>query len=89
MYAWDVYFNWCMRSFLLLMYEMSLTLIELDISYSDLMNVISYSGCRSKPVGVVSEVPQGSVLGSFFFLLYISEHFSILENKLMLMTPLW
>ena len=39
-------------------------------------------GCRSKLVNVVSGVPQGSVLGSLVFLLYTSELFSILENKL-------
>ena len=39
-------------------------------------------GCRSKLVDVVSEVPQGSVFGPLLFLLYTSELFSILENKL-------
>ena len=39
-------------------------------------------GCRSKLVNVVSEVPLGSVLGPLLFLLYTSELFSILENKL-------
>ena len=39
-------------------------------------------GCRSKLVNVVSEEPQGSVLGPLLFLLYTSELFSILENKL-------
>ena len=39
-------------------------------------------GCRSKLVNVVSGVPQGSVLGQLLFLLYTSELFSILENKL-------
>ena len=39
-------------------------------------------GCRSKLVNVVSGVPQGSVLGLLFFLLYTSKLFSILENKL-------
>ena len=38
--------------------------------------------CRSKLVNVVSGVPQGSVLGPLLFLLYTSEIFSILENKL-------
>ena len=39
-------------------------------------------GVRSKLVDVVSGVPQGSILGQLLFLLYTSEHFSILENKL-------
>ena len=39
-------------------------------------------GCRSKLVNVVLGVPQGSVLGPLLFLLYTSELFSILENKL-------
>ena len=39
-------------------------------------------GCRSKLVHMVSGVPQGSVLGPQFLLLYAAELFSIVENKL-------
>ena len=39
-------------------------------------------GCRSKLVNVVSGEPQGSVLSPLLFLLFTSELFSILENKL-------
>ena len=39
-------------------------------------------GCLSKLVNVVSGVLQSSVLGPLLFLLYTSELFSILENKL-------
>ena len=39
-------------------------------------------GCQSKLANVVSGVPQGSVFGQLLFLLYTSELFSILENKL-------
>ena len=43
---------------------------------------VMVDGCRSKLVNVVSGVQQGSVLGPLLFLLYTSELFSILENKL-------
>ena len=43
---------------------------------------ILVDGCRSKLATVVSGVPQGSVLGPLLVLLYTSELFSILENKL-------
>ena len=39
-------------------------------------------GCMSKLVNVVSGMPQGSVVGPLFFVLYTSELFSILKNKL-------
>ena len=43
---------------------------------------VMVDGCRSKLVNVVPRVPQGSVLGPLLFLLYTSELFSTLENKL-------
>ena len=43
---------------------------------------VMVDGCRGKLVNVVSGVPQGSVLSPLLFLLYTSELFSILENKL-------
>ena len=39
-------------------------------------------GCQFKLVNIVSKVPQGSVLVPLLFLLYNSELFSIVENKL-------
>ena len=49
---------------------------------SNRLQHVMEDGCRSKLVNVVPGVPQGSVLGSLFFLPYTSELFSILENKL-------
>ena len=43
---------------------------------------VMVDGCRSKLVNVVSGVPQGIVSGPLLFLLYTSELFSMLENKL-------
>ena len=40
-------------------------------------------GCRSKLVNIVSRVPQSSVLSQLVFLLYTSDLFRILENKLL------
>ena len=49
---------------------------------SDRSQHVMVDGCMSKLVNVVSRMPQGSVLGPLLFLLYTSELFSILENKL-------
>ena len=49
---------------------------------SDRPQHVMVDGCRSKLVNVMSRVLQGSVLGPLLFLLYTSEFFSILENKL-------
>ena len=49
---------------------------------SDRSQHVMVDGCWSKLVNVVSGVPQGIVLGTLLFLLYTSELFSILENKL-------
>ena len=43
---------------------------------------VMVDGCRSNLVNVVSGVQQGSVLGPLLFILYTSELFTILENKL-------
>ena len=43
---------------------------------------VMVDGCQSKVADVVSGVPLGSVLGLLLFLMYTSEVFSILENKL-------
>ena len=43
---------------------------------------VMVDGCRSKLVYVMSGVPQGYVFGPLLFILYTSELFSILENKL-------
>ena len=49
---------------------------------SDRSHHIMVDDCRSKLVKVVSGVQQGSVLGPLLLVLYTSELFSILENKL-------
>ena len=49
---------------------------------------IMVNGCRSKVVNVVSGVSQDSVLGPVLFLLYTSELFYILENKLIGYIPI-
>ena len=49
---------------------------------SDRSQHVMVDSCTSKLVNVFSGVPQGSVLSPLLFLLYTSELFSILENKL-------
>ena len=58
--------------------------------YVDTVSIKSFAACygerllscRNKLVDVVSGVPQGSVLDQLLYLLYTSELFHILENKL-------
>ena len=57
-------------------------LYMLTLFLSNLSQHVMVDGCRSKLVNVVSAVRQGSVLSQLLFLLYTSELFSILENKL-------
>ena len=49
---------------------------------SDRSQHVMGDGCRSKLVNVVSGVPHGSVFCPLLFLIYTSELFHILENKL-------
>ena len=51
-------------------------------SLSNRSQQVMVDGCRIKLVNVVSGEPHSSVLGPLLFLLYTSELFSILENKL-------
>ena len=43
---------------------------------------VMVDGCRSKLYNVMLGVPHGSAVSPILFLLYTSELFSILENKL-------
>ena len=49
---------------------------------SNRSQLVMVDSCRRKLVNVASGVLQGNVLGQLSFLLYTSELFSILENKL-------
>ena len=49
---------------------------------SNQLQHVMVDGCWSKLVDVLSGLPQGSLLGPLLLLLYTSEIFSILENKL-------
>ena len=54
----------------------------LESGLSNRSQHVVVDGCRSKLVNVVSGVPHYSVFDPLLFLLYTSELFSILENKL-------
>ena len=67
----------------MLLIQHSLPIIQHGSQFlSNRSQYVLVDGCRSKLVNVLSGVPQGSVLGPLLFLLYASELFSILENKL-------
>ena len=57
-------------------------LSALTLFLSNISQHVLVDSSWSKLMKVVSGVPQGSVLGLLLFLLYTSELFSILENKL-------
>ena len=50
--------------------------------FSDQSQYVVVDGCWSNLINVVSGVPQGSIIGPLLFLLFTSELFHILENKL-------
>ena len=58
------------------------SVVSIDTVSIKLITALVVSGCRSKLVNVVSGAPQVSVLGQLLLLLYTSELFSVLENKL-------
>ena len=57
-------------------------MLSVLIQLSNRSQHVMVDHCQSKLVNIGSGVPQGSVLGPLFFLMYSSELFSILENKL-------
>ena len=57
-------------------------MLSILIQFVSNRSAFMVDGCQSKLIDVVSGVPQGSVLDLLLFLLYTSELFSILENKL-------
>ena len=56
--------------------------VYIDIVLSNRPQHVMVDSCRSKLVNVVSGLPQGWVMGTFLFLLYTSQLFSILKNNL-------
>ena len=49
---------------------------------SDHRQRVLVDGAASKWIPIISVMPQGSVLGPFLFILYSSEMFKLVENRL-------
>lgn len=59
--------------------------IELRSVYSWTYSIVIFNGCVSRKIDVLSDVPQGSNLGSFRFLLFINDLRICIKNSTVVM----